>query len=563
VRTKRLLACLVAGIGSALIAAAGAADSPFGVQALNTSPEAATVDAVTAGSLDERFSPTKNGRPQGGGNAFWLKLDSADPLEAQGIPVVVMHAGRQTQGRIYVARGGAAVPLPRATQLPGFRGTEDTVFTLVEGLKTGQPLYARIDGAGADAEPLRFSRSTLDRTLARGAEHARMIALAFGALMAVALAALLIWFVLADRLFILYATLFFLQALYVAYLSGQGFDWPLLLDARPFGSFAWNVPAGLSGAVACLFTREIADLRHFSPRVYAVFGWFALGFVIVTIANLAKLIGLGLWVTALGNLLFIAVTVFTMITAFVAWRRGNRAAGWFLIAWTLLEGFTMTAAVRFLFVPNTDTSPLLYYYGLPLSMVAAAILVALGVADRLRAQRLALTEAERRAQTDPLTGVLNRRSLIERLDAACVRARARGLPISLLFIDLDHFKQINDSFGHLAGDACLRAIIDPIHAELRQSDVIGRYGGEEFVVILSSADAAAAIPIAQRILERVAAVSVAGFGLPIRLTCSIGVAASDTLGVWGEHLIAQADAAVYLAKRQGRNQVQMAVPLAA
>jgi diguanylate cyclase (GGDEF)-like protein len=131
------------------------------------------------------------------------------------------------------------------------------------------------------------------------------------------------------------------------------------------------------------------------------------------------------------------------------------------------------------------------------------------------------------------------------------------------FIDLDHFKQINDSFGHQAGDACLRAIIDPIHAELRQSDVIGRYGGEEFVVILSSADAAAANPIAQRILERVAGVRVDGFGKPIHVTCSIGIAASDTLGVWGEHLIAHADAAVYLAKRLGRNQVQMAARLAA
>jgi diguanylate cyclase (GGDEF)-like protein len=109
----------------------------------------------------------------------------------------------------------------------------------------------------------------------------------------------------------------------------------------------------------------------------------------------------------------------------------------------------------------------------------------------------------------------------------------------------------------------LRAIIEPIHAELRQSDVIGRYGGEEFVVILSSADAAAAAPIAHRILERVAGVQVEGFGKPIRLTCSIGIATSDTLGVWGEHLIAQADAAVYLAKRLGRNQVQMAVRLAA
>jgi diguanylate cyclase (GGDEF)-like protein len=560
---KGLLAFLFAGIGAVLSTAASAADSTFDVQVLGAPPAAATIDAVIGGALDARFTPTANGRPRGGSDGYWLRLKSADRFDADGIPVVVMHAGPQTQARLYAARGGAAVSLPRVTQLPGFRGTEDTVFTFVEGVDADQPLYVRIEGAGGDAEPLRFSRSTLDRTLARGAEHARMIALAFGALMAVALAALLIWFVLAERLFILYATLFFLQALYVAYLSGQGFDWPLLLYARPLGSFAWNVPAGLSGAAACLFTREIADLRHFSPRVYAMFGWFALGFVVVTIANLAKLIGLGMWVTALGNLMFIAATVFTMVAAFIAWRRGNRAAGWFMIAWALLEGFTMAAAVRFLFIPNTDTSPLLYYYGLPLSMAAAAILIALGVADRLRAQRLALTEAERRAQTDPLTGVLNRRSLIERLDAACLRARARGLPIALLFIDLDHFKQINDSFGHQAGDACLRAIIDPIHAELRQSDVIGRYGGEEFVVILSSADAAAATPIAQRILERVAGVSVAGFGKPIRLTCSIGVAASDTLGVWGEHLIAQADAAVYVAKRLGRNQVQMAAPLAA
>jgi two-component system, sensor histidine kinase LadS len=421
-------------------------------------------------------------------------------------------------------------------------------------------LYVHINVPGSESEPVSFASSTLDRTLARGAEHARMIALVFGALMTVALAALLIWFVLAEQLFILYATMFFLQALYITYLSGQGFDWPWLSFARPLTSFAWNVPVSLSGAVACLFTREIADLRHFSPRIYAMFGWFAVAFLFVTIANLAKLIGFGMWVTALGNLLFITLAVFTMVVAFLAWRRGNRAAGWFMIAWALLEGFTMTAAVRFLFTASVDSSPLLYYYGLPLSMVAAAVLIALGVADRLRAQRLALTEAERRAQIDPLTGVLNRRSLIERLDAACLRARARGLPISLLFIDLDHFKEINDSFGHPAGDACLRAIIDPIHAELRQSDVIGRYGGEEFVVILSSADAAAANPIAQRILERVADVRVEGFGNPIRLTCSIGIAASDTLGVWGEHLIAQADAAVYLAKRLGRNQVQMAVP---
>jgi diguanylate cyclase (GGDEF)-like protein len=389
-----------------------------------------------------------------------------------------------------------------------------------------------------------------------------MIALTFGALMAVSLAALLIWFVLKDPLFVLYATMFSLQALYVAYLSGQGFDWPWLSFAVPLDSFAWNVPVGLSGAVACLFTREIADLKHFSPRVYSTFGWLALAFVVITAANVAKFVGLLPVVNIIGNLMFVVASVFTVIVCVLAWRRGNRAAGWFLIAWALLEGFTIAAALRFLMTSSVGSDSL-DYYGLPLSMVAASILIALGVADRLRAQRAALSEAERRAQIDPLTGVLNRRSLIERLEAACARAKARGLPIALLFIDLDHFKQINDTFGHQAGDACLRAIIEPIHAELRQSDVIGRYGGEEFVVILSSADALAAAPIAQRILERVADVRVSGFGEPISVTCSIGIAASDTLGIWGEPLLAQADAAVYVAKRSGRNQIHLAPPVLA
>jgi two-component system, sensor histidine kinase LadS len=538
------------------------ADSALDVRALDSSVVDPTVAALATGSLDRRFT-SANTLAGKAAKQVWLKLDSAQSSARSGIPVVVMHAARQTHADLYAARAGSLVALPNATQLPAFRGTQDSVFALLEGFTTGQPVYAHVQFEGGDSRAVKFSTSTLDRILARGAAHARMIALAFGAQMAMALSALLIWFVLSDSIFLLYATLFFLQALYVAYLSGQGFDWPVLSYARPLTSFAWNVPVSLSGAVACLFTREIADLRRFSPRIYTIFGWFAVAFVIVTFANVAKFVGFGVWVNLLGNSIFLAAAVFTLVVSFLAWRRGNRAAGWFLIAWGLLEGFTITAALRFLFTGSEDSSPLLYYYGLPLSMVAAGVLIALGVADRLRAQRVALSDAERRAQTDPLTGVLNRRSLIERLDAACLRARARGLPIALLFIDLDHFKQINDSFGHQAGDACLRAIIEPIHAELRQSDVIGRYGGEEFVVILSSADSAAADPIAHRILERVAAVRVEGYGKSIGVTCSIGVAASDVLGVWGEHLIAYADAAVYVAKRSGRNQVQMAAPRAA
>jgi diguanylate cyclase (GGDEF)-like protein len=560
-----LAAILLLCCGTLFPAPPAAAAAPTGaarveVLIFDRSIASPTPDALTSGALDQHFAKPKLGA-QVRSRDYWLKLEVSDVRPPEGMPVVVAHAARDLHLNLMVSEAGAPASLPLATTLSGFLGVRDGVYALPRGF-SGQPVYAHVTADNDERQYLRFSAGTLDSTLTEGATHARMIALAFGALTAVSLAGLLIWFVLKDRLFILYATLFALQALYMGYLSGQAFDWPWLSVAVPWRSFAWNVPVALSGAIASLFTREIADLKHTSPRVYQAFGWFAAAFVLLAFTNVAKYFGLGWLVNAFGNVMFLASAIFTLIVCFLAWRRGNRAAGWFLVAWVLLEGFTIAAAVVFLLTPSKDASEL-YYVGLPLSMVAAAILTALGVADRLRAQRVALSDAERRAQTDPLTGVLNRRSLIERLNAACQRAQARGLPIALLFIDLDHFKLINDTFGHPAGDACLRAIIAPIHAELRQSDVIGRYGGEEFVVILSSADASAAVPIAQRILSRVANVQVDGFARPIKLTCSIGIAASDTLGVWGEHLIAQADAAVYVAKRSGRNQVQVARNLAA
>ena len=536
---------------------AQAAGTAFELAELRATPPDAGPQDIVGGSLDADFTDFAADRPPAGHGLHWLRVTAREAYRPAGLAVLVVHKARGTSLEVLSPRDGDVRTLLPAVELPAFRGTHDLVFDIGAGLAAHQSLYLKMDSGARGLSELRLTASTLQLALTRGAEHARMVAISFGALTAMSLAALLIWLVLSDRLFVLYSSLFFLQALYLVYLTGQGFGWPLFSLALPLGSHAWNVPAGLSGAVSCLFVREIADLRHFSPRVYAVYGWLALAFVVLTLANAGKAIGLGPLVNSVGNLIFLSTSIFTLVVAMLAWRRGSRAAGWFLLAWTLLEACTIATTLQLLLDGSEESSRLLYYYALPLSMVAAAVFIALGVADRLREQRLALSDAERRAQTDPLTGVLNRRSLIERLDAAGVRARARGLPIAVLFIDLDHFKLINDSFGHPAGDACLRAIIGPIQAELRQSDVIGRYGGEEFVVMLSSADAAAARPIAERIRRRVEEVAVEGYGPPIRLTCSIGLAASDIEGLWGEALIARADEAVYTAKRSGRNQVRM------
>jgi two-component system, sensor histidine kinase LadS len=555
-----------------------AADSPSGSEAAagHSFPLAAevlepaagdpAVDVVTSGTLDRRFRPFVSRGSHFLIKPFWFRLPpltGAQPAGNGALAVLLARAGMDQSVEVFVRRGGESLPLTRQGVIPQWGGAQDTVFLLPPGLSSGEPLYAHVVRLGRAATDLHFAASTLEGTLAEANAHARIIAFTFGALIAMALSTLLVRFVLGEALCTLYGTVFALQALYIAYFSGQGFQWPLLSLARPLSSYAWNIPVALSAAASALFLREFANLRLFSQKTYEAFGWLAVAFVALALANLLRAVpGLSPFIAGAGNLLFLGSALFTVAITFLAWRSGNRAAGWFLIAWLLLSTFQVLTALQLLFARADDAGSLLYY-GLAPSMVAAAVLIALGASDRVRAQSEALNEAKRHALTDPLTGVLNRRSLIERLDAACLRAKPLSSPVAVLFIDLDHFKQINDTYGHAAGDACLTGIITPIHAELRQTDVIGRYGGEEFVVILSGADGASACQIAERICSRVAEVSIEGFGPPIHLTCSIGVAASDTLGVWGQHLIALADTAQYAAKRAGRNRVQLATALAA
>ncbi len=540
-------------------AKAQAEPGPFAVTVLPISAADASVQTVTSGRLDSRFEEFDYRETRERGEPFWLRLVQKGGTIVPDGAALAVRKGRQFELRAYDSGARAGLPLTLAAVLPEYRAEQTALYALPPGRAPGAPIYLRVEATGTGAERLDFNLPSLAEEIAQGRAQTRMVAAAFGALLAMSVTALLICIVMPASIFVWYATLFTFQALYVVFISGQGFDWPLLSAAAPLASHAWNVPAALSGAAACLFVSKITEMQRYYPRHYVVFGWLAAAFVVLALANFVRGPVTSPFITAAGNLVFLGAAVYTLLVAFFAWLRGSRPAGWFLIAWTLLEVMTIWTAAKSI----VGVAESLLFYGLPISMVLAAILIALGVADRLREQRAALSDAERRAQTDPLTGVLNRRSLIERLNAACDRARARGLPIALLFIDLDHFKAINDSRGHLAGDACLRALIGPIQKELRMSDVIGRYGGEEFVVILSSADSPAAQAIAQRIRERVENLVVEGFGAPIRLTCSIGVAASDTLGVWGEALVASADAAVYVAKGAGRNRVYVAAPAAA
>lgn len=169
-------------------------------------------------------------------------------------------------------------------------------------------------------------------------------------------------------------------------------------------------------------------------------------------------------------------------------------------------------------------------------------------------------ELERLASTDPLTGAANRRAFMERSRAELARSGRSAETTALLLLDLDHFKAINDSYGHQGGDAVLKAVVAEVQAVLRPSDLMGRVGGEEFMVLLPDADAAAALGVADRILQRVADLQVPSNSGPIRLTLSMGLAVFPLDGGSLEQLFKVADLRLYEAKHQGRNRVVAVTP---
>ena len=165
-------------------------------------------------------------------------------------------------------------------------------------------------------------------------------------------------------------------------------------------------------------------------------------------------------------------------------------------------------------------------------------------------------ELQRLATTDMLTGMANRRSFLEVAEAAFQRAREGHAPLTLLMLDLDHFKTINDRFGHLEGDRVLAAFAQATRHQLRASDTVGRLGGEEFGLLLPHTTTAEGADIATRILEAIRALELSDSnGQPYRITTSMGLGTLSPGDRSLHDLLDRADQALYLAKHRGRNQL--------
>jgi diguanylate cyclase (GGDEF)-like protein len=308
-----------------------------------------------------------------------------------------------------------------------------------------------------------------------------------------------------------------------------------------------------SVVAAILFLNRFAHLARHAPRGRSLLLGYA--------GAIAVLAGLGLVpvesANALGRalinpLLILGGPLLLGVAAAAAWH-GSRYARFFLAGWTPLLAVTVLGSLQLYGIADGRTG------SDEAALVAGAIetlVLSLGLAERSLALRRDRDHARRLADIDALTGLYNRRAWTDRMLALEEELQRQGHSFSVLFLDLDLFKELNDRLGHEAGDTALRVLAGVMREELREQDIIGRYGGEEFVVGLPGADRAHASLVAERIRQRLQDLSNADPARAMR-TVSIGVATLHK-GENTNALLQRADAAMYAAKAAGRNRVMHA-----
>lgn len=443
---------------------------------------------------------------------------------------------------------------------PDYRARQASIFdpeaepshsrrALAFPLSAAGPVYVGVEGA---RYPLQIAvRSSADYAV-EDHRHVRMLWLSMGILVGVSLVVLLFWAQLRERVYLLFSASMLLQLLYVLCAYGDAYTLPILAWLGRFGVAGIWFVATSSTIVTVLFLIEFAELRPRAPwltRALLIVGaWLPLlllvGLVSPWPANKA-------WFPLLGNGLLMLANLLAVATLGTVWLRGGRHAGFVLIAWVPLVVVSTARAMQLSAgVPLTS----LLEYGLPVMQAFAAVVLVLGLADRMLTFRRERDVAQLHAEHDALTGVLNRAGIITRLNRAVADSRRKRQPLSVLFLDLDHFKAINDTYGHPVGDACLCAVTESIHSETMPIYQLGRIGGEEFLLLLPGVGNAVALDTAEQIRRKVERRCCEVKGVKVALTLSIGVVEcgpEDSAAT----LIQRADAAMYRAKHEGRNRV--------
>jgi diguanylate cyclase (GGDEF)-like protein len=401
-----------------------------------------------------------------------------------------------------------------------------------------------------------FRIGSRSEVLAADAAWIALVSTCLALLAGMALIALVFFVKMRDRTFLYYAGYLLAYALVQLIqtgFAGSPLGWSWVADApREWGRAAVVV----SIVTSVLFLIHFAQVKRFLP---AAMPWLR-GYVVLV--SVLGVLGFVPWTVAalgaagLANPLILFGGPLVLAVAWFSWRRGSRYAGFFLVGWTPLLLLTVAGSLQVYGLwPG-------WFLATETAIVAAAfeaMVLSAGLADRAASAGRQRDEALVQASHDALTGALNRRAFEEKL-ATVLQVRGRGEPVSLLFADLDGFKQLNDALGHVQGDIVLQAVAGAIKAEMRSGDAVARMGGDEFVVVLPGATGQEAQVVGERVRRAIAALGPdAGTSRPYSpsISVSIGIATTHD-DETASHLLERADQAMYAVKRSGGNRVKAA-----
>ncbi len=547
-----LAGCLAALV--ALFAAMGAhaATVPLIVEELDPGVGSPAADRVVAGSYDTKFKPqTYAAVIPSRDHGVWYRIRLSGDWTDSRPPALAIFDPAGLHVEIYVPP--SYTPQPRSIYSddgdPGYT-RHAIVLILPPNLTATSAIYLHAEPERAI--PRRVEVRDVSSYRAGDLARARLDVLFPSVQLATLLVMFAFFLALRERMYAYFVGYVLCLVIYELYIFGIGYELPVMnlvapLDERP----AWCA-AALAVALNLLFSRLFLDLSRWAPRIDRALQAASWVFAALALCAIVPFVSRGWWIEdALSILLLLTIPV--LITgAVLAWQHGGRRGGLFLGAWIPA---LLLVIVRVLQLRMQWPLPVWLEFGLPAALAYANLVLAFVLAGQTLSFRYERDVAHKLAEHDPLTGVLNRRAILARLRAEFAKARQSGDSLSLLFLDLDHFKHVNDSYGHRAGDQCLRGVIGPIAGELRQGDALGRYGGEEFLILLPGASTADAEVVAERIRKRVQEMSMIVSGMRIGLTVSLGVAAVDGEVAIPDDLIERADAALYRSKEGGRNLV--------
>lgn len=377
----------------------------------------------------------------------------------------------------------------------------------------------------------------------------------FGIVAAVAVYNLFLFFSFNDPSYLWYVVHLFFSILY--FMGINGLTGQYILSGNPdlVGMLNRSFLGGMIVSMA-LLTRSFLSTRIRTPRIdriILILLGLALILIVLNFSVSAR------FVNALLSLMGIGVPFLMVLASYQTLSDGFKPAGLYMAAWAC---FVIGAVLFALIVSGVLTYSVPGFYAFQMGAAIAAVLLSLALGSRirmLRTERASLkrkeNELKRLAATDPLTGAANRRRFLKKGKAELLRGRQTGRSFSLLMIDVDHFKAVNDTHGHPVGDRVLKMLVTVGSGILRESDLFGRLGGEEFGVILPETDGQMASVIGERLRKKLARAVVNEGTAVIRITVSIGLAVDETADDTLETIMKRADAALYRAKKTGRNRL--------